>query len=223
LQDALVSEKKKIIIEFSLATAAVFLVIVLVRYAGLHFQGWESSTFIAIPLVAAILLNLPVSELGIVFRRPLCSLKLYGLACLIFLPAFVVGYFLLAHFYWEARIVVRFPPGLPGEAAVQFLYLALPEEFLFRGYLQKRLVRVLPRVYKVIGFELPLAGIICAGIFAAAHVVYDASLFRILVFFPALVFAWLRHRTDSLLAPVLFHGTCNIVEKAASSMFRLVA
>ena len=55
------SEKTRIIFEFCLATAALFLVIVLVRYAGLHFQGWESSTFIAIPLVAAILLNLPVS------------------------------------------------------------------------------------------------------------------------------------------------------------------
>jgi membrane protease YdiL (CAAX protease family) len=189
----------------------------------LHFQGWESSTFIAIPLVAAILLNLPVSEFGIVFRHPLRGLKLYGLACLIFLPAFVVGYFLFAHFFWNVQVVFGFPPGLPREFAIQFLYLALPEEFLFRGYLQKRLMRVLPRVYRIIGFELPLAGIVCAAIFAAAHVVYDASVVRIFVFFPALVFAWLRYKTDSIFTPVLFHGTCNVTEYAVRSMFRMVA
>ncbi len=217
------SEKTKIIIEFILATAALFLIIVLVRYAGLRFQNWELSAFIAIPVVAALLLNLPVSELGVVFSRPLASLKLFGLACLIFLPAFIVGYCLLGHFYWKVQIVLSFPPGLANEAAFHFLYLALPEEFLFRGYLQKRLRRVLPRVYRFIGFELPLAGIICAAIFAAAHVVYEASLFRILVFFPALVFAWLRYKTDSLLAPVLFHGTCNITEYVTRSMFRMMA
>jgi membrane protease YdiL (CAAX protease family) len=217
------TDRTKVFIELAAATAALFIVIVLVRYAGLHFQGWEASTFIAIPAVAAILLNLPVSELGIVFQRPLADLKLFGLACLIFLPAFAGGYFVYMIYAFNARFVLRFPPEFGRALVDHYLYFALSEELLFRGYMQERLGKVLPRVFKILWFELPLAGIVCAALFAVAHVVYEPDASRLLVFFPALVYAWLRYKTGSILAPVLFHGTCNITEYAARSMFCLMA
>jgi hypothetical protein len=85
--------------------------------------------------------------------------------------------------------------------------------------MQKRLGRIVGRVFRFLKFELPLSGIICAALFAVAHVAYETSWQRILVFFPALVFAWLRHRTNSILAPILFHGTCNVVAIWAGQVF----
>lgn len=217
------SDRKKILIELAAATGALFLIIVLVRYAGLHFQNWQLSAFVAIPVVAAILLNLPMSELGIVIRRPLLDMRMLGLACLIFLPVFAVGYSIYLMHSFNATFVLRVPPDFGKALADHYLYFALSEELLFRGYMQQRLSRVLPRVFKILRFELPLAGIVCAALFAAAHLLYEPSLFRVLVFFPGLVYAWLRYKTGSILAPVLFHGTCNITEYATRSMFCIIS
>jgi membrane protease YdiL (CAAX protease family) len=214
-----VSEKGKVTAELIIVSTLLCIIITLMQYGGLYFASWESVTFIGIPLLVAILLNLPNSELGIIFRHPLSDLKFFGLACLLFLPPFIIAFFLYKLFWFDSQFALRLPAGLGRELAVNFLYFALPEELLFRGYMQKRLGRVLPKTYRLLGFELPLAGVICAAFFALAHVLYEASLVRLLVFFPALVFAWLRHRTDSVLAPVLFHGTCNVVAFVMMEMF----
>ena len=212
-------EKTRITVELAVVAVVICVVIILMRFESLRFSSWETSTFVGIPLLVAIFLNLPASELGLTFRRPLADLRLFGLACLVLLPPFVLAFFLYEHLFNDAQITPRFPPSIGGAAVVHVLYFALPEELLFRGYMQKRLGRVFPRVFRFIWVELPLAGIICAALFALAHVAYDASPYRILVFFPALVFAWLRYRTGSILAPVLFHGTCNMVAFCAGHMF----
>ena len=140
----------------------------------------------------------------------------------IFLPIFIVGYIIYMMNAFDARFVLRFPPEFGKALVNHYIYFALSEEFLFRGYMQKRLGKVLPRIYKILWFELPLAGIVCAALFAGAHVLFTPDISRLLVFFPALVYAWLRYKTDSIFAPVLFHGTCNITEYAVRSMFRMI-
>lgn len=213
-----VTERAKILLELAIVFLVLSAVIVLMRFESLRFTGWESSTFIGIPLLAGILLNLPAAELGLSFRRPLNSVKLFGLVCLVFLPPFLVAFYLYEYLANDAHIVLRVPEQLGRAAALHFLYFALPEEFLFRGYIQKRLGRVMPKILRFARIELPVAGVMAAALFAAAHVAYEASWYRILVFFPALVFAWLRYRTGSVLAPVLFHGTCNLVAYSAYAM-----
>lgn len=213
------SEKSRIGIELAAVVGALCAVILLMRSPSLYFESWQSATFIGVPLAVAIILNLPISELGLAVRRPLRDLKFFGLACLIFLPPFAVGFYLFEHFSSGAGMKLRFPPNPGRNIAFEFLYLSLTEEFLFRGYMQKRLSRITGRVFRVLGFELPLAGIICAALFAGAHILYEAQVYRIFVFFPALVFAWLRYKSDSILAPTLFHGTCNLVAGWMICMF----
>lgn len=207
------SEKGKIVIEFAAVVAILSIIIVLMQYGGLYFATWEPAVFIGIPLVAAIVLNLPNSELGLNFRQPLVHFKFFGLAGLIFFPLFIAGYFLVTLFTEYRLFPGSIPHGWLKIVLAQYLYFGLPEEFLFRGYMQKRLGRIIKGTMKIARFEIPFSGIICAAIFALAHVLYDANAYRFLVFFPALVFAWLRYRTDSIIAPTLFHGTCNILAK----------
>jgi len=86
----------------------------------------------------------------------------------------------------------------------QIFYVAVGEELFFRGYLQSNLTRVLPargNVDAVIASSL---------VFALAHVIVWGSGTAWLVFFPGLLMGWLRARTDSLLAPILFHGLANV-------------
>jgi uncharacterized protein len=94
--------------------------------------------------------------------------------------------------------------------AYQFLYVALPEEMFFRGYLQTNILtlakRLIDRHRALQGSVAIFTSALC---FAAAHVVIRSQITGILTFFPGLVFGWLFLRTRSLVAPVLFHGLAN--------------
>ena len=45
---------------------------------------------------------------------------------------------------------------------------------------------------------------------------------RLAVFFPALVFGWLRRRTGGVGAPVVFHAACNVFASALGRGYGLM-
>ncbi|RME02998.1 MAG: CPBP family intramembrane metalloprotease [Planctomycetota bacterium] len=84
---------------------------------------------------------------------------------------------------------------------VQVVLVAFPEEFLFRGYLQARLMEL---------WGSPVGAVLgSAGIFAFCHLVFQGWMGG-LVFFPALVFGWLRQRTGSIFPSTFLHGLANV-------------
>jgi uncharacterized protein len=92
----------------------------------------------------------------------------------------------------------------------QFFFVALPEEFFYRGYLQGRLNNVFSTRRRYFGTEVGMALPASAAFFALHHFLTLPEAPRLLVFFPALLFGWLREATGSLLAPGLFHAFCNL-------------
>lgn len=101
----------------------------------------------------------------------------------------------------------------------QLLVVALPEEFYFRGYLQTTLKKVFQpsaaggpssgRRWKIFGVHLGWEWLFTALIFAFAHSVIQLKWWHFSIFFPALLFGYLRERTGSITAPVLFHAFSN--------------
>jgi hypothetical protein len=92
----------------------------------------------------------------------------------------------------------------------QFVLVAIFEELFFRGYLQKQMERVSSAILSgEMGiFWLPVVA--SALLFGVAHVVVEVNPARFAAFFPGLLFAWLRAKTGSLLAPILSHGSANV-------------
>ncbi len=90
-------------------------------------------------------------------------------------------------------------------------FVALPEEFFYRGYLQTRLNEVFPRRFVAFGaawgWGLPIA---CAY-FAFGHSLVEVRWWHFATFFPGLLFGWLRERTGNPVAGALFHAWCNVV------------
>lgn len=123
-------------------------------------------------------------------------------------PPFALGY----RFYWRphAHFALRLPPAMFDEIAGQLVVIALPEEAFFRGYLQTSLDRVWPPRWRVLGADLGPGWLVAAAIFALGHVLTIRHPARLAVFFPALVFGWLRRRTGGVGASVLFHASCNL-------------
>jgi membrane protease YdiL (CAAX protease family) len=88
--------------------------------------------------------------------------------------------------------------------------IALPEELFYRGYLQSALDRAwAPRV-TILGAKVGAGLLVASAIFALGHLFTTPNPARLAVFFPALLFGWLRARTGGIGASVLFHATCNL-------------
>ncbi len=101
------------------------------------------------------------------------------------------------------------------------LLVALPEEYFYRGYLQTRLGDLLhpsnghtdiPPTF--LGFTY--ANWATSACFAVGHVLIPVGGFffdptRAAVFFPSLIFGRLKYRTQSIIAPTVFHAGANMM------------
>jgi membrane protease YdiL (CAAX protease family) len=136
--------------------------------------------------------------------------------CAVVLPAFTLGYMLLVK--WAAQ--------LPPEARSWLGPIPMGRPFQFRGPLDWDLVgrvggnaavafseELFYRGYMTMRFEerwgaVPSA-VAAAALFALGHLLTPAP-WRLAVFFPALLFAWLRNRTGTIVGASIAHFLCNV-------------
>lgn len=97
--------------------------------------------------------------------------------------------------------------------------VALPEEWFFRGYLQGRLDQLWGTPRRFLGVDLGWGIIVSAAAFAALHPILIPGFHRLLVFFPALFFGWLRARTGHIGAAILVHALSNLLLAIISRMY----
>lgn len=86
---------------------------------------------------------------------------------------------------------------------IQLFFVALPEEYFYRGYVQPTLSGLTGR--------RATAVVLASVAFALGHVLIDLAPLRLTVFFPSLVFGWLRERSGGLVAPLVYHAACNVM------------
>ncbi len=101
----------------------------------------------------------------------------------------------------------------------QVVLVALPEEWLYRGYLQRRLTEAFPPTRRVLGVPLGVGWLLATACFAAGHLVLDPRPSRLLTFFPGLLFGWMAARTGSIAASVGFHALCNVLAQMLDYVF----
>jgi membrane protease YdiL (CAAX protease family) len=89
-------------------------------------------------------------------------------------------------------------------------YVAIPEEFFYRGYFQGRLNELMPRPWNLFGVQVGWSLPITALFFAFGHSIVTFRWWHFAIFFPALAFGWLREKTQNTLAGAFFHAWCNI-------------
>ncbi len=138
------------------------------------------------------------------------SLVWFGVATIIILPSFLIG-----NQYWQEWVMNRaFMPRMVPELWLvifdQLFLVALPEELFFRGWFQDRMNRIFPSKWSILGARLGWGWIGTALFFAAAHSVIHYQWWHFAIFFPALLFGWLRERTGTVTAPSLWHALGNI-------------
>ena len=143
-----------------------------------------------------------------VARDALVALGWATLLAALFFPPFWFGY----RAYWHAHAPFHFrmPASIADDVAGQLLVIALPEEAFFRGFLMTELDRAWRPRLRVLGADLGPGLVASAAIFAVGHLLTTPHPARLAVFFPALVFGWLRARTGGVGAGIVFHAMCNL-------------
>jgi hypothetical protein len=145
---------------------------------------------------------------GLAARAARASAWALAFAALTFVP-FYFGWVYL----WRPQSPFAFaPPGqaFASEVLGQLIIIALPEEAFYRGYLQSRLDEVWAPRLRILGAPVGLGVLVSSLVFAAGHLATIPEPARLAVFFPSLVFGWLRARTGGIGAAVLFHALCNV-------------
>jgi hypothetical protein len=165
--------------------------------------------------------------------------KVLGAALALTFPLFLLGFFwfygtvcgphgalfarwfggLCARWHGFGGGVLTLPPSFLLLALNQLVVVAIPEELFFRGYLQGRLEERWPSRRKLFGAPVGAALLVSSLLFALGHVVVVPNPQRLAVFFPALIFGWMRARTGSIAAGAAFHALCNLFSDGLHTSF----
>ena len=130
-----------------------------------------------------------------------------GLAALVF-PPFWIGW--LAWWKPESGFSAADLAILRDDSLTQLLAVALPEEAFYRGYLQSALDDAWKPRLRVLGAQIGPSILVTSALFALGHLATEYHPNRLSVFFPSLLFGWLRARTGGIGASVVFHALCNL-------------
>lgn len=155
---------------------------------------------------------------GLLDREPLDIEKLLRSAatelawaigvCLVVFPPFWIGFKL----WWSpARAFHAAPLGsVASDALGQFLVIALPEEAFYRGYLQTRLDEAWKPNVPLLGTRVGPGLVVTSALFALGHLATEVNPNRLAVFFPALLFGWLRNLRGGIGSAAAVHALCNL-------------
>ena len=152
------------------------------------------------------------TELGLRMGRFGQTVRLTGIAGVVLAGFGLLGMAVFASMGVELPLRASVPEGRWVQWILfQFLYVAVPEELFFRGYLMGGIMRS-PGSLMGRSMLRPehTAVLISAAVFALAHMLILGHTAAVVTFVPGLAFAWLFVRTGSLAGPILLHGVANI-------------
>lgn len=172
---------------------------------GLHV----STLWFVVPLAVITFTKRPYLEYGLSLERP-GSVGFHAVVVTVVFVPYAICHYLLAHWWEGATFHFRLPPDVLRAMIDQVLLIALPEEFFFRGYLQTQFDLVWGRPYRLFGVAWGVGMPAAAALFAVCHVLFGGPV-RLIVFFPGLLYGWLRVRTGTIAVPTLYHAFSNLL------------
>lgn len=204
------------------ALVAVVFLYVPVYYASRRGEDLVTYGFRAAPIGKGLVLGLGVPLLLIFPVFALGYVWFYDLACE---PGQAAWFKQLAQpgrcITWRGWDGVGAPEvdfELLKLAFVQVVVIALPEELFFRGFLHELLERAIPPRRRMFGGGVGWALVLSSALFAVIHLIrLDPR--GLAVFFPGLMFGWMRSATGSILAGTICHAASNLLIHVLDSMF----
>ena len=204
------------------------------------YQAWTPAAkivatvgFLYLPLYACRSRGEDWPDFGLSTRTLGRDVKQFLTVSIVVFPIFIAGYVaftllwsrlpgswasVLTPYTGTPQFEFRLPDRFTEWAIDDLFVVALPEEFFYRGYLQSRLRDAWPKGRLFLGARLGPAFWLTAVLFALGHLAIF-QVWRLGVFFPALLFGWMRERSNSVVGPALFHAAANLLIKVLDASF----
>ncbi|MBL8922878.1 MAG: CPBP family intramembrane metalloprotease [Myxococcaceae bacterium] len=189
--------------------------------------------FLYLPVLAMSVRGEDYRDFGLSTRTLAADVKQFLLVSAVVFPLFVAAYVafvmtlpalpgewvkVLTPYLGTPRFHLRLPDRFGEWVIDQLFVVALPEEFFYRGFLQTRLRDAWPQGRLFFGARLGPAFWLTAALFALGHLAIF-EVWRLAVFFPALLFGWMRERSGSVVGAALFHASANLLVLVLDASF----
>lgn len=184
-----------------------------VKYLKEGFYLLSAFCMILAPAEAAFRAGFDVDLFGLSRRGLGKSLKWALIICALIFPPYILGYCWYATELKGMRFdAVSILPNTPLLLLQHIFLVGLPEEFFYRGFIQRELDRIYPKTwFRFVGVEIGPAFFFASALFALGHLALLPASFRLAVFFPSLMFGWLYKKTGNIGGGMLIHGLSNVL------------
>jgi membrane protease YdiL (CAAX protease family) len=132
-----------------------------------------------------------------------------------------------AYHVWQTQVFgFQFQGTLPSSflelVAYHLIFAGLPEELFYRGWMQSRLDEVMPPKWRIAGAQVGPALVWTSLIFAFGHSLVRFQWWHFAIFFPSLLFGWMRARSGGVIAGAFFHAFCNVLVSTLDTLYGVV-
>jgi len=181
--------------------------------------GLIATVWIIVPSVILVFQRRKFKAYGISLSGWKQSIKIMLVASLIILSAYLIGYYIYATEFHSKS----FNPVIQESWALLtiniFLFVGLPEEFFFRGYLQSELNYIFSKKFNFLFVKFGPGLVITAIIFTLSHIFVQMDWSKTSLIFLSLILGWLREKTGSILASAGFHTLANVTYQCSQELF----
>jgi membrane protease YdiL (CAAX protease family) len=206
-----------------IATTAAISVASAAARAGIVGDGVASTVttgaLIYVPLLWLLYRRMDLADYGVRFTGIGKDLVVFAVFTVVTLVPFYVGNHIFETQFLGRQLSVAMPVAFGGRIVAEVLAVALPEEFFYRGYLQRRLEESTGTPWRVLGVQVGWGTLAASLLFVLAHTLVAPAWWHVGILVPAVTFAWLRNKTGSILAPTLYHAVCNLTMAVAQTSY----
>ena len=235
-----VASLRELALAYAIAAAMPAILLLLGRsvpFVASNLHVLVAATFLIVPFELLRRRNADLMDAGFVFGDRTKIYALVGLFMIVVVPLFAVGFGvfygqLCAHWTQLAPRgvcaslrhgglleLLRVPSEFPQHIATEVIVVAIPEELFFRGYLHGELEKRWPARRRLWGGGLGRALLLSSALFAVAHLAITPDPRRLLVFFPGLLFGWMRSATGSIVTGATCHASANLLMKVLATTY----
>ncbi len=181
--------------------------------------------FLYIPIIFLFIKKQQPAFYGISKKSLLKSIARALLAAIIIFPVYIAGFYIYMKHVYSLDVVFSITRVIHQPQALVFAFnslfmVAVPEEVFYRGYLQSELRQCDRQRVSIFGIKTGASFLIVNALFAAGHLIIIPDIARLAVFFPGLVFSWLREKDDNIAGSVVFHWLSDILSFVLFAMLR---
>jgi membrane protease YdiL (CAAX protease family) len=141
----------------------------------------------------------------------------------VILVPWLIGYHLYQTVLFHHHFQGTLPSSFVKLIGYHLFFVAIPEEFFYRGYLQSRLDEAFGTPWRLLGARLGPGWLLTCLVFAFGHSIVQVQWWHFAIFFPSLVFGWMRARTGQILAGAGFHAWANITVGTLDTLYGVIA